>query len=362
MEYTVKSVEAVEAKSTQEIEEALLAKHKEESDAASAKEEGNAVGEGNKDVGVKEDLTEESVLSFLSKKYGRDVDSLDELNATRESQKLPEDVEAYFKYKKETGRGIEDYVKLNKDFDKSDENTLLKDYYASTEEGLDDEDIQFIMDEFVYDEYNDDESEIKKIKIAKKKAVNKAKKYFNEQKEKYKAPLESGGSSISESESKDIESYKQYMESSKTYEEEVQKKRDWFTKKTDDVFGSEFKGFEFTLDDKKIIYSPGDATELKKLQSDPQNFISKFIGESGLMQDVVGYHKALSMAMNPDKVAKFFYEQGKSEATDDIMRKTKNINMSDRKSPEVTSKGGTQFKSLNNDSGRGLKIRSRNKN
>ena len=33
-------------------------------------------------------------------------------------------------------------------------------------------------------------------------------------------------------------------------------------------------------------------------------------------------------------------------------------NMSDRRAPEVTSKGGTQFKSLNTDSGRGLKIRS----
>ena len=40
------------------------------------------------------------------------------------------------------------------------------------------------------------------------------------------------------------------------------------------------------------------------------------------------------------------------------MRKTKNINMSERKMPEVTSKGGTQFKSLNQDSGKGLKIKS----
>jgi hypothetical protein len=68
------------------------------------------------------------------------------------------------------------------------------------------------------------------------------------------------------------------------------------------------------------------------------------------------------MAMNPDKFAKFFYEQGKSEATDDVMRKTKNINMSERRTPEITSKGGMQIKSLDSDSGRGLKIRSKNKN
>ena len=33
------------------------------------------------------------------------------------NEPLPEDVSAYFEYKKKTGRGIEDYVKLNRDFD-----------------------------------------------------------------------------------------------------------------------------------------------------------------------------------------------------------------------------------------------------
>ena len=35
--------------------------------------------------------------------------------------------------------------------------------------------------------------------------------------------------------------------------------------------------------------------------------------------------------MNPEKFAKFFYEQGKADATEDVMRKTKNINMSNVK-------------------------------
>jgi hypothetical protein len=215
------------------------------------------------------------------------------------------------------------------------------------------------MEDYSFDEDLDDDSDIKKIKIARKKTIAKAKSYFNEQKEKYRVPLESSGDSISESNSKELEAYKQYIESSKTYEEELQKRRDWFFKKTDDVFGSEFKGFEFTLDDKKVMYSPGDSAELKKIQSDPNNFIGKYLDDNGLVEDAVGYHKALSVAMNPEKFAKFFYDQGKAEATDDVMRKTKNINMSERRTPEVTSKGGMQIKSLGNDSGRGLKIRSK---
>jgi hypothetical protein len=62
--------------------------------------------------------------------------------------------------------------------------------------------------------------------------------------------------------------------------------------------------------------------------------------------------------MNPEKFAKFFYEQGLSDATDDVMRKTKNINMSERRAPEVTNKGGVKVRAVNPDSGRSLKIRS----
>ena len=377
MEIKVKEVGVVEEKSVQEVEQELLQKHEEKLNEESGTdvegvEESNEPtnttqkqesvqpeSQAQEDTTQSSELNEESVLSFIKNKYGREINSLDELTAAQESEDMPEDVAAYYKYKKETGRGIDDYVKLSKDFNELNPDTLLREYLSATEEGLDSEDIDMLMEDYSYDEDLDDDAEIKKIKIARKKTIAKAKKYFNEQKEKYRVPLESSGSSISESEAKDLEAYKQYIESSKTYEEELQRKRDWFFKKTDNVFGSEFKGFEFTLDDKKVTYSPGDATELKKAQSDSSNFLKKFLNEDGLIEDAVGYHKALSIAMNPDKFAKFFYEQGKAEATDDVMRKTKNINMSERKTPEVTSKGGMQIKSLGSDSGRGLKIRSK---
>ena len=88
------------------------------------------------------------------------------------------------------------------------------------------------------------------------------------------------------------------------------------------------------------------------------NFITKYLDEKGFVKDAPGYHRALAIAMNPDKFAKFFYEQGKSEATEDVLRKTKNINMSERRAPEATNKGGMKIRSVGSDSGRGLKIRS----
>ena len=107
-----------------------------------------------------------------------------------ESEPLPEDVSAYLKYKKDTGRGIEDYVKLNKNFDAMDNDTLLRSYLKDTEDGLDDDDITDMMSEYEYDSEIDDKDYIRKTKLAKKRIIARAKKYFNEQRV-FQATLES---------------------------------------------------------------------------------------------------------------------------------------------------------------------------
>jgi hypothetical protein len=305
------------------------------------------------------ELREEDVLSYIGKRYNKQINSFDELLTERkEAEDLPEDVAAYFKYKKETGRGFEDFVNLRKDYDSMEPEELLHNYLAATQEGLDDSDIDVLMDDYRYDEDIDEEHTIKKIKLAKKKIIGEAKKYFNQQKEKYKMPLESSAVGIPDEEKEVYEAYKQYTQQAKTIQEQESRKRDWFQKKTDEVFNEDFKGFEFNVNDRKLAFTPGDSNELKKSQSTPLNFINKFLDEDGLMKDAAGYHRSLAIAMNPDRFAKFFYEQGLSDATEDVMRKTKNINMSERRAPEVTNKGGMQVRAKDNDSGRTLKIKS----
>ena len=46
------------------------------------------------------------------------------------------------------------------------------------------------------------QKDIKKKKLAKKRELAKAKKFFNEQKDKYKIPLESSGGGLSEEQEK----------------------------------------------------------------------------------------------------------------------------------------------------------------
>lgn len=371
MEFTVKAVDGIKEKSVQEVEQTLLDKHEESLSTPQEKEEtvslqvdnSESVVSPKADKEVYSELTEEDVLSFIGKRYGKQINSLDEFTREREeSEPLPEDVAAYFKYKKETGRNIEEFIKLNRDLDEINPDRLLRDYLMETEKGLDEDDIESLMEDYSYDEELDDDATIKKAKLAKKKMVAKAKEYFESQKEKYRIPVESAVNSISEEDSKALEEYRQYVQDSMSLSEQIQKREQWFKAKTNEVFGSEFKGFEFTLDDKKIVYVPGDGQEMLKVHQDPANFTRKFIGEDGLLADPVNYHKALAVAMNPEKFAKFFYEQGKSEAVDDVMRKTKNIDMSTRNVPQnLNTGGGTTIRAVNQDSGRGLRIKSNSK-
>jgi hypothetical protein len=364
MEFKVRALDEVDSKSIQEVENELLQKHEQQLNGDFTGSEPNIdtsqIDTQTESEGAQApELTEEQVLSYIGQRYNKQINSFDELVSERqESEQLPEDVAAYMKYKKETGRGFEDFLKLNKDFDSMDPDTILREYLTSTQKGLDSDDIDVLMEEYLYDEDIDDDSKIKKIKIARKKAIAEAKNYFNEQKEKYKLPLESRANGLSPEENEDFEAYRQYTQQAKTLQEENERKRNWFNQKSDEVFSKDFKGFEFNIDDKKIVFSPGSAAELKKLQSNPMNFINKYLDESGLITDAAGYHKALSIAMNPDRFAKYFYEQGQADATEDVIRKTKNINMSERKAPEVISKGGMQVKAVAPDSGRSLKIRS----
>ena len=377
MEIKVREVTDVEEKSSQQIEQELLDKHEQKQGAVEQPVEVEEVKEDvQEEKKVQEEIKEEQeappvneeqtqkeiaedeVLSYIGKRYGKEINSIDELISKREdSEKLPEDVAAYLKYKKETGRGFNDFAKLQQDYTDLSPDALLREYYSITEEGLDSEDIDLLMEDFAYDDDVHGPTEIKKIKLAKKKEIAKAKKFLKEQQEQYKQPLESRESSATANNEELIE-YRQYLESTKTQQEEAAQKREWFVKKSDEVFSSEFKGFKFNIGDNELVYTPGSASELKKAQESPFNFINKYLDSSGFMKDAEGYHRALALAMNPEKFAQFFYEQGQSQATDDVIRKTKNVDMTERSAPEVSVKSGFQVKSVSQPSSRGLRIKS----
>ena len=361
-EFTVRDVGAGEERSIQEIEQELLNKHEEKFKENNQEKEAVIENEHVEEVEHKEtapELKDEDVLSYIKGRYNKDISSVDELFKEREeNEELPSDVSAFLKYKKETGRGIDDFIKLNKDIDKMSPEKLLAEYYSATESDLDDEDINYMIeDRFSYDADFDDEKDIKKKEIAKKKELAKAKKFFEDQKEQYKIPVESAGKFVPDEEKDSYEAYKKYVQSSTTMQEEGLKKAEYFQKKTEEIFNSEFKGFDFNVGEKDIKFLPGDPSELKKSQSDLTNYISKYLDKDGLVSDAAGYHRSLSVAMNPEKFAKFFYEQGQADALLDSAKQSKNIDMEMRSSPQTISSSGVKVKSVDSDSGNGLKIR-----
>ena len=371
MEIKVSEVNPIAEKSVQEVEEKLLKKHEEElsqednfnkETAAEVAEKQTA--EQNTDIKSEVErptIKDEDVLSYIKNRYDKDINSVDDLFSQKENtESLPEEVSKYLDFKKKTGRGFNDFVKVNKNYDEISDEQLLKEYYSLTESDLDNEDIQYLMnDKFGFDEDLDDEKDIKKKNIAKKREVSKAKKYLNDLKENYSVPLESSGSSIPKETLNELEKYKEFLNQSKTTQEANQRKNDYFLKQTDKVFDSEFKGFEFNVGDKKISYAYGDTLEMKAKQKDLNNFVKNYVGEDGLIKDASGWHKALSAAMNPEKFAQYFYEQGKADAIGDVSKKSKNINMNVRQTPQAIGDTGFKARQVSDTSGRGLKIRSK---
>lgn len=358
--FTVRDIGAGEERSMQEIEQELLDKHEEKFNQETTKEETTEVVVEETVEQSTPELKDEDVLSYIKGRYNKDINSVDELFKERESNEdLPEDVSAFLKYKKETGRGIDDFIKLNKDFSKLSPEKLLAEYYSATESDLDDEDINYMIeDKFGYDPDFDEEKDIKKKEIAKKKELAKAKKFFEDQKEQYKSPLESIGSLVSDEDKESYNAYKKYVQDAQTVQQESYKKSEYFQKKTEELFNQDFKGFDFNIGDKDLKFLPGDPADLKKSQSDLTNYISKYLDSDGLISDAVGYHRSLSVAMNPEKFAKFFYEQGKAEALLDTAKQTKNIDMEVRTSPQSISSSGVKVKSVDDGGGRGLKFKS----
>ena len=90
------------------------------------------------------DLDDNKVLSYLGKRWNKEITSLDELVEQRaQAEELPEDVSAFLKYKKDTGRGIEDFMKLNVDYSAMDEDSLLYQYHKENNPELDADEVKF---------------------------------------------------------------------------------------------------------------------------------------------------------------------------------------------------------------------------
>ena len=236
-----------------------------------------------------------------------------------ETPQLPENVDKLVKFMEETGGTVEDYVELNKDYSKLNNDQLLQEYLRKTKPHLDSEDINLIMEDYKYDEELDEQKEIRRKKLAYKEAVASAKQDLESRKNKYYAEIKQRPG-VTQEQQKAMDFFNRYNKQQETIKQTQQD----FKQRTKDLFNTDFKGFDYNVGDKKFRYKVQDPSKIAETQSNISNFVEKFLDKEGKISDTAGYHKALYAAMNADKLASHFYEQGKADGVKDMVQQSKN--------------------------------------
>jgi hypothetical protein len=206
----------------------------------------------------------------------------------------------------------------------------LFEYYRSSKPHLNTDEINFLIeDEFSINEDEDSERDIKRKNLALKEQVANAKSHLDGQKSKYYEEIKAGSKLLPE-QKKAVDFFSRYNEELKETNQLQERQTSIFKQKTDNVFNDKFKGFEYSVGEKKYRFNVKDAGKVKETQGDINNFVKKFLNEKNEMSDAPGYHKSLFTAMNPDLVANHFYEQGKADAMKNSVAKAKNVDMDPR--------------------------------
>tara|TARA_R110002072_G_scaffold78407_2_gene181777 strand:- start:13 stop:1185 length:1173 start_codon:yes stop_codon:yes gene_type:complete len=275
-----------------------------------------------------EEITEEEVQEQADDLQDNIVEAIEEQKET--GVELPENIQKVVDFMNETSGTLEDYVKLNKNYEDLDESQLLREYYANTKPHLDEEDIDFMMeDNFLYDEDVDEERDIRRKKLARREELAKAKNHLTGLKDKYYQEIK-GGARLAPEQKKAVDFFNRYTKENEAATQLAEKQTQTFLKKTDSVFNNDFKGFDYQVGDKKFRFKVKDAPTIKETQSDINNFVKKFLDKDNQMSDAAGYHKGLFTAMNADSIANHFYEQGKADAMKTSMSNSKNVQMGAR--------------------------------
>jgi len=317
------------------------------------------VGEGISES-TEEVQDEQPVLQEITEDVAEEVKEISEevKEAKRDAQitgkPLPENIEKLVSFMEETGGNIEDYVRLNADYSNADNNTLLIEFYKQTKPHLDNEEINFLMeDNFSYDEDLEEEREIRKKKLAMKEEVAKAKNFLEKAKSKYYDDIKLRPG-VTQEQQKATDFFDRYTKDQET----AQKQHGEFKQQTKDYFEKDFKGFDFNVGDKKFRYGVNDPSKLVDKQSNITNLVGKFLDKKGNVKDSGGYHKAIYAAENVDTIAQHFYEQGKADAVRDVISNSKNPSTEIRQAAQSDGfKDGIKVKVLSNDANDSSKLK-----
>ena len=291
-----------------------------------------------------EEVAEQSIQEEVSNTVEAANEALDKVEQT--GQALPENIQKLVDFVNDTGGSVEDYVRLNRNYEEMDNQTALQEYYERTKPHLSREEVDFLMeDQFSYDEEVDDEKDIKRKKLALKEQVAEAKAYLDGQKSKYYDEIKAAPV-VNDEYQKAMDFFNRYNKEVEDNQRITEERSKYFEEKTNEVFNDSFEGFEYQVGDERFRVNVRDADKVKDMQSDLNNFIEAHLDETGKIKNASDYHRSIYTAMNPDVIARHFYEQGKADALKNSVAQSKNIDMEPRSAHGEVEAGGIRVRAL----------------
>jgi len=262
----------------------------------------------NNEPEVSEEEMEATMLEYLSERLGRKVNSLDEIQETKDtSANIDERVEAINKFVTETGRSVEDWIAYQS-MNPSEMDDLsaikmqLKSKYGNA---VSDEDLNLLVeDKYSLDEDLYDESEIRLSKLQLKLDADNARQEIESVRSKYKTP-------------------EQKPAPQEEFEGIVNDQ--WLQTMSSEVDALE--GIEFQLSkDKSFTFGLEDnyKSELKSKNEGIEDFFGSYVNESGDW-DFERWNMHQAVLDNVETIVKSAYQQGLGEGQKNLVDKAANV-------------------------------------
>lgn len=289
------------------------------------------------------ELNEEEAFKFIKNSRGLEVDSLEDLLASKEGKKLTPEVEKFLEFQEKTGnKNYNDFLATQKDWKAEDPNNVLREMLRIENPTLTDKEIDFLFKEnYTFDEEYAEESEQMRKGIRQKTDLQRAYDLLEKRKEEYM--VHRGSDEFIPEDYKQAKTIVEKLQQEQLANEKFfEDRRNEFVHLTDSVLNDRFEGFKTKIGNQEFVIKPDNIQETKNAQMDISNIQRKFFDNNDKLIDPEGYHKALYFANNSDKVAEHYFNLGKAHFAEEQERLSKNIPGQGIRQVD-TSKGSQKF-------------------
>lgn len=265
-------------------------------------------------------LSEASALEFLSEKLKRKV-TLEDLLKEPQANPLEEDPylkELYEFRKKTNGRPLEDFLKYQKDYTKTDDIDVVREFLQHKYPSLDKSDIDLELGKYKVEEYDsDDEVKMKRLEL--KKFATEGRDVLGKLKVDFSTPLERELPLELKEKLSYADMVREKISSNQLAQEEYEKNINATAMNVDklELELADGKKIDFLVSEDKRKEIPELISAMPHWRNSDGSWNHKEVVSDGLK---IKYHK---------EMIKLAYEQGLSAGQEGLIKESKNINLTD---------------------------------